>query len=329
MKSTKRLLPLVVSASILALIYWQIDIESLWRALRSVDGPMLVAALLLVAPTLALTGYRLQRLAPSESGIGFLEAVRLTLAASVMNMVFPSKMGDVAKSYFIVKRGALDGASALSLVVFEKSCDMLALIAWCAFGLLVLPKEHWIFWPLAGIVTVGAVLLGALLRSVRVARFVFAWAKRLTPGVVAGRVERLEAAWIAMLRSVWTDRDRARFVGLLSVFLWFVHLVQIWMFLLALHAAVPFVVSLGLTPLAILAGLVPMTFAGIGTRDAALIFFYQPYISAAVGAGLGVLCTLRYVIPALLGLPFFGRYVALLREPSDAASPPEPGPGDA
>jgi hypothetical protein len=63
-----------------------------------------------------------------------------------------------------------------------------------------------------------------------------------------------------------------------------------------------------------------MTFAGIGTRDAALIFFYQPWVSAAVGAGVGVLCTLRYVIPALLGLPFFGRYVALLREPASAAA---------
>jgi len=316
--STKRLLSLAVSATLLALIYWQIDLDALWGALRSVDVPLLVASLLVVIPTLALTAFRLQRLAPAAAGIGFAEALRLTLAASVMNMVFPSKMGDVAKSWFIVKRGALDGASALSLVVFEKSCDMLALIAWCAFGLLVVPKESFFFWPLAGIVTLGALLLGALLRSERVAARVFALATRFAPGAIAARLAGLESAWIAMLRSVWTDPGRARFIGALSVFLWFVHLVQIWMFFLALGGDVPFLVSLGLTPLAILAGLVPMTFAGIVTRDAALSFFYQPGVGAAVGAGVGVLCTLRYVIPALLGLPFFGRYVALLREPAAA-----------
>jgi len=98
-----------------------------------------------------------------------------------------------------------------------------------------------------------------------------------------------------------------------SLAIWFLHLVQIWMLILALNAAVPFLDNLALAPLAILAGLLPLTFAGIGTRDAALIFFFAPYMAAPVGAALGLLCTLRYVLPAIAGLPFLGAYLGVLR----------------
>ena len=34
----------------------------------------------------------------------------------------------------------------------------------------------------------------------------------------------------------------------------------------------------------------------------------------AAGAALGLLCTLRYLLPAIGGLPFLARYLAELRE---------------
>jgi hypothetical protein len=48
----------------------------------------------------------------------------------------------------------------------------------------------------------------------------------------------------------------------------------------------------------------------VGTRDAALIYFYSvspAYFGEATGAALGLLCTSRYFIPALIGLPFLGQ----------------------
>ena len=68
--------------------------------------------------------------------------------------------------------------------------------------------------------------------------------------------------------------------------------------------------------LSLLVGLLPVTFAGIGTRDAAIIVLYQPYFSTEVGAALGLLCTMRYVIPALVGLPYLERYLAGVKDNS-------------
>ena len=72
-------------------------------------------------------------------------------------------------------------------------------------------------------------------------------------------------------------------------------------------------VSLAITPLVIFAGLIPLTFSGIGARDFAFIYFYAAYFSAATGAALGLLATLRYIIPAIAGIPFFSYYIKKIR----------------
>jgi uncharacterized protein (TIRG00374 family) len=118
----------------------------------------------------------------------------------------------------------------------------------------------------------------------------------------------------------WQDKAQLSRIVVNSLFIWFLHLVQIWMFTVAIRWSVPFLANLALSPLAILAGLLPLTFAGVGTRDAALVFFYaklaapgqHPYMTEAAAAALGVLCTLRYVLPAILGLPFLGPAISQL-----------------
>jgi uncharacterized membrane protein YbhN (UPF0104 family) len=81
---------------------------------------------------------------------------------------------------------------------------------------------------------------------------------------------------------------------------------------LALRGWVPFLDNLALAPLAILAGLIPLTFAGVGTRDAAVVGLYAPYLAPAAGAALGLLFTSRYFLPAIMGLPFVHRYLTAL-----------------
>ena len=116
-----------------------------------------------------------------------------------------------------------------------------------------------------------------------------------------------------MHRYFWESPARLAKVAFTSIVIWLLHLLQIWMFILALRAWAPFLANLALSPLAILAGLLPLTFAGVGTRDAALVFFYAPYFDAPTAAALGLLCTARYVLPALGGLPFAGPYLNSVR----------------
>ena len=128
-------------------------------------------------------------------------------------------------------------------------------------------------------------------------------------GRLHDRMQRMSVAWEQMHRFFWADKFRLAQVAGTSVLIWLMHLVQIWLLILGLRGDVRLLTSMGLTPMAMLAGLFPLTFAGIGTRDAALVFFYAPFLGEARAAALGVLCTLRHLVLAVAGLPFIGRYL--------------------
>ena len=86
-----------------------------------------------------------------------------------------------------------------------------------------------------------------------------------------------------------------------------------------LFRSIPLAPVLAYAPLSIFVGLIPVTVAGMGTRDSALIFLFSSYADPAVMAGIGLLCSLRYWIDTLVGIPFFHQYV---REQSDVEEVP-------
>src|SRR5258708_17141105 len=95
-------------------------------------------------------------------------------------------------------RGHLDGSLALSLVIFEKACDMLSLLLWCVFGLFVYPAKDALFWTMTvgvfGMLALGVLLLG----SQSFARFFFDTAARFAPRKVGAKFAKLGASWSEM-----------------------------------------------------------------------------------------------------------------------------------
>ena len=309
----KRFISIAVSVAILLIIYAKIDFPGLLDVFRHCDPTWMAISLGMLIPITMFTSGRLQQLMPEQKSLGFMEANRLILGASVLNMVLPSKMGDIAKAYFMRERGHLDGSLSLSLVVFEKACDMLSLLFWCAFGLILYPAKDGLFWLMTGVVAVGLILGLLLLGSRQFAQGFFGMGQKLAPKKLSQKLNNLQISWGEMHDYFWSDKGQLLKMAGSSIFIWFLHLLQIWLFILALQAWVPFLTNLALSPLAILAGLLPLTFAGVGTRDAALIFFYQPYFDAPTGAALGLLCTSRYFLQALVGLPFLGQMMGAVR----------------
>ena len=305
----KRFISLVISVAILLYIYSQIDLVNLIDVFQNCDRFLLVVSLAMVIPITLITAWRLQQLVPKHS-LGLLEANRLILGASVLNMVLPSKMGDIAKAYFMSERSNLSITLAIAISVFEKACDLLSLLLWCVFGLILYPAKDALFWMMTAGVAMGLVLGLLLLGSKVFADLFFNFAIRFAPKPFQTKFERMQSSWKEMYGYFWQDKQNLLSVTFISIFIWFLHLLQIWLFILALRATVPFVISLALSPLSILAGLLPLTFAGIGTRDVAIIYFYQDYLNEATGAALGLLCTSRYFIPAVIGLPFLGQMMA-------------------
>ena len=310
----KRFISLAVSIAILLIIYSKIDTNKLIEIFQKCDPVWMIISLGMVIPLVVFTSWRLQQLMPKGTSLEFIEANRLILGSSVLNMVLPSKMGDIAKAYFMRERNGVSGSLSLAIVIFEKACDMLSLLLWCALGLILYPAKDSIFWIMT-IGVVGGLILGLLmLGSRQFADLFFNLSTNLFPKKIAEKLNKMQNSWQEMHNYFWGDRQQLLIITVTSIFIWFLHLLQIWLFIIALKASAPFIISVALSPLSLLAGLLPLTFAGIGTRDAALIYFYQPYFNEVTGAALGWLCTSRYFLPAIIGLPFLGQMLAATKK---------------
>jgi uncharacterized protein (TIRG00374 family) len=291
----------------LAGLYRYIDLRMVGDVLRGARPIWLLISVSVIALIAIVRALRFLWVAPAGALPGFGEALRLILAASAFNIFLPAKTGDLIKSYYVATRGGTSAGVALSIVVYERLCDVFGLVFWCLVGFVLgrplvsgVPQA---VWPVLG--AIGTVCL-LLVSSERVAGVLRDVVVRVLPHKRLRRLQNLAGGWPELLRVL---RGRRLGVVLLSCGLWLTHLVQLWLFTVALTVDVPFAVCASLSALALMAGQMPFTIGGLGVRDVALVLLLRGYMSPAEAAAMGVLVSTRNFLPMLAGLPFVRRYL--------------------
>jgi glycosyltransferase 2 family protein len=267
-KLAMRLLKLAVAVALLAGLYSAADWRQVGNMLAALDGRWLIASLFLFAPQTALSALRWRRLMAPVVAISYAESLRQTLGASALNLVIPSKLGDLSKAAMLPLSSAADRARASGLAVAEKGADVAALALLWAAGA-------------ADLGGLGLIAILALLTA-------FIYGRRL-------RNSPYYAPAIA------------------SLLLWSLHLLQIDCFMKAAGVFVSWSEATSRLPAAIFAGLLPISFCGIGTRDSTLVWLFSDSAPASAMAVVGLLTALRYLLPGVLGIPCLLRGAAAQR----------------
>jgi uncharacterized membrane protein YbhN (UPF0104 family) len=307
----KRLIGMAVSGALLVIVYRRLEIPEVGARLAAADVGWLVAATAMIVPITLLRAWRFFWTVPSGARPGFGDATRLTLAASALNIVAPAKAGDLIKSRALATRSNATAGVSIAIVVYERLCDLVALSVWCVAGWLIggnslqpLPVTFWIVLASAG--AVGAVLIS----SVRVADVWRRGLMRVLPASTPPAIRSLADGWPDLLRAL--GRRRALIVGL-TFGLWLIQLLQIRLFGAALSIPAPASVWAGVAAVALMAGQLPLTFAGLGARDAALVILFSPAMTPEAAEAMSLLIATRSVLPALAGAPFVA---SVLKKPT-------------
>jgi uncharacterized protein (TIRG00374 family) len=304
---------LLASAALLAFLYGRVDVRLVAEALLRADRGWLLVSIALILPITLLRAARFLWVAPPGALPGIGEALRLTLVASALNLFAPAKAGDLVKGYFVARRSDTSAGVSMALVIYERLCDLFGLIFWCVLGWAIARPRAAVltapFWILLG---VAGSVCALLILSDRVGGVVRAVVALARP---RGRVRALLAlaeGWPDLLRLLGRRRW---WIVLISLGLWLAHLSQIWLFTVTLGYEVPFFACASLSAVALMAGQMPFTLAGIGARDLALVLLMAPYLPSEAAAALGILIVTRGIVPALLGVPFTWPYLSsMLRD---------------
>jgi uncharacterized membrane protein YbhN (UPF0104 family) len=295
-------------------VLWaRVGFRDLAETASRLDPGFFLAALALFVPQTLLSGWRWSLLVSARQPMGIGRATALVLAASSMNVVLPSKLGDVAKGAFL--RADLPGGdvgSGLALGVFEKVLDTAALAAWMLAACVLSPPTEALGWTIAAAGTAGVLGFVSLLGrgvATRAARLV-----TTTRGGPARPLVRLAGRVGEAVLDLRARPRRLLAAVAIALVLWGLHFLQFSLVHRAAGGAAPEAALWRAVPMAIFLGLVPVTFAGIGTRDAALVYFLAAPAGEGVALALGAFSTLRYLLPGLAGLPFLAALRRARRE---------------
>jgi glycosyltransferase 2 family protein len=307
-RGAARLVSLGASLALLIALYRSLDVRQVGQALLAADPVWLVTSIGMILPITLLRALRFFWIAPNGALSGPAEALRLTLAASALNAFAPAKTGDLIKSYHVAMRSETEPAVAVAIVVYERLCDMVGLLGWCLLAWVVsrptVPGLTPVFWPLLGAFGIVCTVFAV---SERAARLLPSLVQRVLPAGAARRLRPVTDAWPGVLRLL---RDHRGWIVVYSLLLWLAHFIQIWLFTVALGAGVPFTVTASLSAVALLAGQLPFTVAGIGPRDLALVMLLSRYVMPEVAAALGILIATRGLLPSLVGMPVMWPYLS-------------------
>jgi uncharacterized membrane protein YbhN (UPF0104 family) len=271
-----RPLKIAVAVILLGAVYWAADWKAVLQAAATLEPTLLIAALAMFLPQTLVSAVRWRMLIRPLCRLAVADAVLQTLAASALNLVTPSKLGDLSKAA-MMPLGGIARRSAAVLALVEKAADVIMLVVLCGLG--------WLGWGNDVFAVALSMMAGFTLLT----------------STAAPRLGR----WLSL--GSWT------------LLLWLLHLTQIGLFLWSAGVDADWGDVLARVPLAIFAGLVPVSFCGLGTRDAALIYLFSDIAPPSTMAVVGLLTGLRYLVPGALGIPLVSRAFRHLR--SDDAAP--------
>jgi uncharacterized protein (TIRG00374 family) len=297
-------LAILITIATLGLLYSHIDRQALLWQLQHMRLGIFLLSLVFFIPQILVTVWRWRWMVWDIYPMNTLESARLILAGKALNALVPAKLGEASKAYFLLRHANVALPKGVALVLLEKIFDVAGLCVMLLAGLCLISK----WGPMEATAALGALLFIAMvivlfLGSTTSWRH---WLQRCTGPLQ--RLSPLLESWEIILTQWKQHRVRLAGILCLSGTLWFLHLAQIYLFFIALRSTVGASTVFAYVPIGLAAGLLPVTIGGMGTRDSALIYLFASYESAALMAGIGILCSMRYWVDSLLGLPFFHVY---------------------
>ena len=272
---------------LLYVIFANSNFEMLYDILSGVNLLWLCIALGLLVFSVFISAYRWLHVAGVKVPINFSQSLSLTLLGSSLNLVLPSKLGDLLKIYFVTKENHVK--ELWPCVIYEKTTDVVSLSLLCVIPLLV--SDVSFFLKIIGLaVCTGVISVFIIISTVRLQQI---------------SVFQKMPQFLNQTNGFFCTLGLRRHVAFLSIslFLWVVHLLQFSAFFYMLGASVPIIDVFARIPLAIYAGLLPITVAGVGVRDFVIIELFQKQVIYEICMLVGLLATSRYLFPGLAGLP--------------------------
>lgn len=297
------------------------DLKETWLALGQTTYVALVPALAALGLTLVCKAARWRLLFdPRHPYPPLMKAFSVLIIGQMVNLIFPLRMGEVARAYYVGEMVGTSKSLAISTIVVEKVLDMLTVLALVLLIALSMPFPIWLQQPVRGLGIAAILLFAALVVMAHFRSLLLGLASRFfgslplvaRPGFLREQAERA----LDGLRALKTAETMLPVV-ILTLAAWLTSAITNHFVFLALGVSLPFIASVFLVVVLQVGVAVPTGPGRIGVFQyitiLALSLFAIPSDKAlAIGV---VLYLIVHIPPLIMGLFFLWQYHLSLWRP--------------
>jgi uncharacterized membrane protein YbhN (UPF0104 family) len=269
-------------------IFHFIDPVSVYNVILKADLKYISLALLIVItyPTLiALRWKYLLRFMHYE--VSFVHCIKIILGTWPIMSITPLKSGDLLKGFYL--RDIVPLPKAVGSVMAEKFLDLLSLILLSIVGSIILRQNNTL------LISFGTLFI--LIIVVIIINYI---------NVPLNKYWRDKTEiFLSSIDILLTNPKKFLGMILVSIVKWLFVAWQADLCFKAFGSQVPFIYTLSALPIAIFVGLLPISISGMGTRDAAIVYFFSRFASSDICLSVGFLYSFfGYWLLSIIGLLF-------------------------
>jgi hypothetical protein len=286
---------LALTAASLAYLLHKVDLAAAWQSGRTLSLSFFCAAILLQVLQVAICALRWQAvLRAIGAHLPFLRAAELFSIGNFFGQILPGAVGGDAVRVLATRRAGMRLVAAVNSVMLERAATLYALVLLTSLAEPALLRRLqsapalWLFPALTVAATAGLILLASL--------------DRLPSSWHHWRLVRGFVQLASDTRACFLKGRRAAPILLIALFGHVNLALLVWVLAQGLHAPVGLIDCLVLVPPVVLVATLPISIAGWGAREVAMITVFGLIgVPAAQATALSVLFGLSGLLIALPG----------------------------
>jgi uncharacterized protein (TIRG00374 family) len=267
---------LLVGIFLFVYILLNIDIGKTIQILSNANISLIILALLLLIFTVVMKALKWKMLIGMyDKGYPLGSATKAWLMGFSLSMVTPARIGDISRAYYIKHKISI--GKGITTVIIDRVIDITILFCMAIIGLVSFAAFFTSDSNLFLIISVLFVLfifgVYASTKKKLVKIFLRPVFDRIVPEKHKSSLNLTFNDFYLGLDSIKRHRKNVIFAAVLGVIIWFVSIVPYYLLALSIGLDLPYMFLLSVVPIVALLDMLPISFSGIGTRDAALILF--------------------------------------------------------
>ncbi|MFH1587664.1 MAG: lysylphosphatidylglycerol synthase transmembrane domain-containing protein [Candidatus Diapherotrites archaeon] len=292
-------------------IVWTIGIDKILATILGVDLFYFAIALVFVLLLLAIKAMKWKILLEAfDVNISFIDIAKLWLIGFFLGFLSPGKVGDFYRARYLKQDTGLSTGKSFASVMVERILDIFFLFIAGFVGLIIFSfsfqlQESMLFLVVAFFLAFVAVVY-LLTRRKLLSTLARPFFNRFVPEEYKDRLKGSYNEFFEGLKVYKGKKSILVKAVILLLISWVLNFVQVYFIALAFGINVSFEFLSLILPILFLVEILPISFSGLGTRDAAAIFFLGFKLvpaELAVSFSLGIVIV--NLFSALLGLGFF------------------------